>query len=573
MKKLIKILIFAGPIIFSMARICAQTSGNFDRDKCPQERVTVHLSQESCFTGEILWFKIYCTSPVFPQTEISCLAYVELVSTENSAVARKKIDLKHGEGSGEFEIPSDLTTGLYYIIAYTSWMKNFGEGSFFRKEIVIINPYQPLKSTNDSLNSGKLLKEIRTGIVDQGKIRVHTDKGKYSSRQKVKVTIDHGNMSEKNFSGSFSISVCRKEPVLKYFLAKQPQAAGPEDSVRRLSLPDHNGIVLSGILSDQSGNGVGNALLVISFPGPGTDIDSYVTGNDGEFNFLLKRGEGEEDIVITLPGSDQKIALAEPFWNGFRNPPGNVIVNFDSEVVAYFKERFSCFQLQKRFNRQNFMKREPVKNMPDSSVFYLKPYQTINLEKYITLDSLGEYFYELVPSVRLTTRRGEYDIKVIDPRSMNYLEKKPAVFLDGVLFGDYGSIASYPPSDISRVRVLPEAYYYKDMSFGGIVDIHTKKSDFNGLKSLNNITRFIYPKAVASEYRYLSPDYSKTSQADRTPDLRYLLAWEPYIRTDSVGVATIELYSGDVKGSFDVEVTGLSETGETFRADCEFLVE
>jgi hypothetical protein len=389
----------------------------------------------------------------------------------------------------------------------------------------------------------------------------------------VRVTIVPGNLSGKNFSGSYSVSVCRKEPVLKYFLEEQRPLPGPEDSVGRLYLPDHDGIVLSGILSDQAGNGAANAPLILSFPGPGTDIDSYVTGSGGEFNFLLKRGEGEEDIVITLPGSDQKIGLAEPFWNGFRSTPGNAIVNFDSETVEGFRERFIWLQLQKRFNKQNFMKREPVKGTRDSSVFYMKPYQTIYPGNYVTLDSLGEYFHELVPSVRLTGRRREYDIKVTDPRSMTFLNEKPGIFLDGVLFENISAIANYPPSDIYRITVLPESYYYKDMSFGGIIDIHSKKSDFNGVKTPENMTRFIYPKAAASEYRYLSPDYSITSMADRTPDLRYLLAWEPYIKADSAGVAAIEFYSGDIKGTFDVEVTGLTEKGEILRADCEFRIE
>lgn len=68
-------------------------------------------------------------------------------------------------------------------------------------------------------------------------------------------------------------------------------------------------------------------------------------------------------------------------------------------------------------------------NRPDSSVFYSMPYQEINLGNYITLDSLKEYFYELVPSVKFTRRRGEYDISVIDQKSLTYLEEKPGSFL------------------------------------------------------------------------------------------------------------------------------------------------
>ena len=87
------------------------------------------------------------------------------------------------------------------------------------------------------------------------------------------------------------------------------------------------------------------------------------------------------------------------------------------------------------------------------------------------------------------------------------------------------------------------------------------------------MTRFIYPKADAGEYRYLSMEYSDASLTDRTPDFRYLLAWKPDLTTDSLGVASLELYSGDVKGRFEVEVTGLTNKGEIVSADCEFLVE
>jgi hypothetical protein len=573
MQKIFKIILIACLIIFSIEGISGQIAGRFDRNSCPREQISVHLSQESCLTGEILWFKIYCTSSLYPRTEISCLGLIELVSSENTAIIRKKINLIHGEGSGELEIPDNLPSGVYYLLAYTSWMKNFGEETFFRKEVVIVNPYQPLISEGDSLNPGKLENAWSVAKTDNNDILVQSDKKIYSAREKVIVTIGQGRKSIKNIPGSFSVSVCRKEPSLKYLISQNQQPVGHEDSAGMFFPPDHRGIVLSGNLYDQSGDPVTDAPLVMSMPGPGTDIDSYITGSNGEFNFLLKPGEGEEDIVITLPGVDQKLKLAEPFWNGFRNPPADKIVDFDSASLAYFKERYICFQLRNRFNSKNYMNLTPVKDLPDSSVFYFKPYQTIKPGNYITLDSLGEYFHELVPSVRITTRKGEYDILVMDMQSMTNLKEKPAVFLDGVLFDDYAAVANYPPSDIDRISILPEAYYYKDLSFGGIIDIHTKKSDFNDVKALDNMTRFIYPKAVASEYRFISPDYSISPVSDRTPDFRYLLDWSPYVRPDSSGIADLQFYTGDLKGVFVVEVKGLSDNGDILNAHCEITVE
>jgi len=105
-------------LFFSFSNLFGQFR-NFGIDNCPEEKMELQLSQNSLFTHELLWFKIYCISPLFPSEDISSLAFVELVNSENSSLIRKKILLKHGEGNGEFEIPPDLPTGLYHILAYS----------------------------------------------------------------------------------------------------------------------------------------------------------------------------------------------------------------------------------------------------------------------------------------------------------------------------------------------------------------------------------------------------------------------------------------------------------------------
>jgi hypothetical protein len=311
----------------------------------------------------------------------------------------------------------------------------------------------------------------------------------------------------------------------------------------------------------------------MSMPGPGTDIESDITESNGEFNFLLNPGEGEEDIVITMPDENNKLSLEESFWNGFRNPPDIMMFEFTMDAVSYLKEKFIYFQLQKRFNKQYFSKNMPVKHGADSSVFYFMPYQTIYLGNYITLDSLEEYFHELVPSVKFTRKRGEYDISVIDQQSFTSLKEKPGLFLDGVLFDNYAALANIPPAEIDRISIIPADYYYKDLTFGGIIDIHTKKSDFNNVKLLPGMTRFIYPKTSATEFKFISPDYSVTSTPGRIPDFRYLLTWEPNVKSDSSGVATVQFYTGDITGSFVIMVEGLSDEGEIIQAENEFSVE
>ncbi|VAW23191.1 hypothetical protein MNBD_BACTEROID01-1865, partial [hydrothermal vent metagenome] len=68
----------------------------------PAEKLTVHITQECAFPGEVVWFKIYCTSPLYPEVELSRMAYIELVNSDNASLLRKKILLEGGEGEGAF---------------------------------------------------------------------------------------------------------------------------------------------------------------------------------------------------------------------------------------------------------------------------------------------------------------------------------------------------------------------------------------------------------------------------------------------------------------------------------------
>ena len=572
MQQKIKIFFLLTAVILFWNNLSGQNVKRLPAVNCPEEKIQVHLTQESVFSGEILWFKIYCTSFLFPAEGLSSLAFIELVSSENTSIIRKKILLKHGKGLGEFEIPDNLPTGLYYILAYTNWMKNFGEQSFLRKEIVIVNPDRPFKNTPDSLTS--IIKKEVTAVtnINVSKLTVIPDKKKYSTREKVLIKIKTGSISGKGTSGDFSVAVYRKEPPM-IFKIKNNKEVLINDPEKIVYLPDYKGIRLSGKLTDPSDIAVAGVYVKASMPGPGTDIKSTITDSIGIFHFLLKPEEGEQDIVISIPDADKRIRLEESFWNGFRDLPDNRKFGLNQEAISYLKEKFIHFQLQNRFKKQNSIKNTPVKNLADSSVFYTKPYQTIELKNYISLDSLGEYFYELVPSVKFNRRKEEFYFSVIDPLTLNYIEEKSGVFLDGVLYDNYAGIATMPVREIDRMAILPSVYYYKDFTFGGIIDIHTKKSDFNGVKLLPNMTRFIYPLANSSEWKFTSPDYSIPGSRDRIPDFRYLLYWEPDIRSENSEGVIINFYTGDIKGTFIVKVVGISDEGEILQTENEIIID
>jgi hypothetical protein len=568
-----RILVLIIAVLLILNDISAQNAQSGEVTGCPIETIQVHLSHQSIFTGDILYFKIYCSSPLFPRDEISSMAFIELVSSENNSVIRKKILLKQGAGSGEFEIPVSLSTGLYHILAYTNWMKNFGEAAFFSTGLIIINPELSFNSSFNNPDTGlKTVRTLSNNITsDSGNIIITADKHIYSNREKVTMTIEASGKKGKNIS-DFSVSVYRKEPSMVFGVPNSKAQLLIKNPGKILYLPDYKGIRLSGKISDQSGNTLSNTSVIMSLPGPGTGIRRCITDENGNFNFLLRPKEGEQDIVLTLPEADTKLNVEESYWNGFRDPRHDLSFELDQEAFTYLKEKFSHFQLQHRFKEQYFIKNRPEINPSDSSVFYSNPYQFIHIKNYITLDSLREYFHELAPSVKFTGRGRDFNIALIDPLTIKYLEGKAGVFLDGVLYDDYAAIANIPAREIDRIAILPCIYYYKTFVFGGIVDLHTTNSDFNGVNLLPEMIRFIYPVGNASEWKFQAPDYSISDKNGRVPDFRYLLYWEPNVKSDLTGAATVQFYTGDVKGSFVIEVVGISNSGEILHAESEISV-
>ncbi|MEO6851504.1 MAG: hypothetical protein ABI203_12145, partial [Mucilaginibacter sp.] len=115
-----------------------------------QEKLFVHTDKNTYVAGELIWFKIYDVDGINNcPTDVSKVAYVEILSNNKDVILQAKIDLKKGKGSGSLLIPVTALSGNYLLRAYTNWMKNFSADYYFNKQVTIINP---LKSPENAKN-------------------------------------------------------------------------------------------------------------------------------------------------------------------------------------------------------------------------------------------------------------------------------------------------------------------------------------------------------------------------------------------------------------------------------------
>jgi hypothetical protein len=550
-------------IILSHHSVSGQAKDDDHVIRYPAEELLVHLTQTCLFPGEILGFRIYCTNPLFPDLEFSKIAFVEIVSERNASVMRKKILLEHGTGGGEFQLPDDLVSGIYTVLAYTNWLKNFGEETFYRQRILIIQPEGTAPPGGDT--SGYLIAYPpggETGGNQHTGIGMTTDKNIYTTREKVTLNIRLLQSDRQGSGGNFSVSVHRTEPVLEMTRSERQRRHVDIGDDEIVYLPDYGGIRLTGTLEDAFGV-LSEARIILSLPGKGTSISSTLTDDKGRFHFLLPPRSGELDIVLTLPVDNARLNLEEEFWNGFKSPMIQPGFHMDEGTTAYLERKYVYLQLQERFHHEVFTHGGLSDgDGEDHERFYHHTARIINTDDYVLLDSLPEYFYELVPNVRFISSRGRHDIQVVDRISSVYFKEEPGVFVDGVFYTDYNQIAAIPVRELAEIRVLPEVYYYHDFCFGGIIDLHTKNSDFTAVRLLPNMIRLVIPLASEPEFKYLVVNHSPPRSADRLPDFRYLICWEPDVQIGPSGEHTLSFYTGDVTGHFTVKLSGLSNEGQ-----------
>ncbi|GAA4783229.1 TonB-dependent receptor plug domain-containing protein [Olivibacter ginsenosidimutans] len=353
---------FIGFLLFSTRLLLAQqiqpnsalehVLGNLEKyqKEYPQEKVYLHLDKPYYTAGEDLWFKAYITVGNFNfLSAISKLLYVELINTADECVQSERLPVVAGQSMGDFKLPDTLREGSYRIRAYTNWMRNFDEGFFFDKTIVIGN----------SLTSSLVTSSKFTFIVD--------DKQKRIGRETIKIHDLNGNpITEKlvNYVVTQKGKVIAKGKtaldgqgaISLEFPVKDDLAAeggniqltidqgGRSPVVKVIPIPKTNlrPVVKfypeGGVLLAETFNKVG--FQAIGTSGRGVPIRGYVESDGqqvntfssdssglGNFSFVPEAGEPYEAVVDFGGGDTVRMMLPQVSRTGYALAVNNAIEN------------------------------------------------------------------------------------------------------------------------------------------------------------------------------------------------------------------------------------------------------
>jgi uncharacterized protein YfaS (alpha-2-macroglobulin family) len=109
-----------------------------------KEKVYVQTSHVFFNPGETMYFKIYVVNANSQRpTFLSNVVYTEILGPSGNIMQKLNYGIENGYAEGSFSFSEEAPGGIYKIRAYTTWMRNENENTFFVKEITLMKVIAP----------------------------------------------------------------------------------------------------------------------------------------------------------------------------------------------------------------------------------------------------------------------------------------------------------------------------------------------------------------------------------------------------------------------------------------------
>lgn len=537
-----KLLKYKFPLLFFFIICHYNSNGQIKKGSFPLEKSVLFTDRTTYVTGEQINFSFSLINSYHSNNTLSKIYYVEIITPNGESVCNGKYSFDNLATSNYLAIPQDIASGKYYIRAYTKYMRNFGPSSYSYIPLTIINPNKNQVIDENPLDTN-LVKTIKHEQIKKDScFIIETDKAKYLTREEVKVKIREQFKTEKKIK-NLCISVIPKFTYNEGYLTFKSQ-----NNIDSLTyLPEIISITLTGKIVDKSSKRPLN-LKQINLSILDNDKDFYTTRTDqfGRFYFSLPNLTNRRDVFLQVEN----------------NETDNATILIDNDLckspVSLIPLHFNLSEDEKKailnLARNNQIKQAFSKHLATNGTHNLMPFygssQTgIDLEQYISLPSLEDYFKELLP-IRVVKNHNKKTLKIINANGESL--SNPLLLLDLVVFSDVNKILALPPHRISRIELVNEPYIRGGITYQGVVSIFSKKGDFAGID--------LPATGVLLGYDFMYNNSARTeiNSSQNTPDARNTLFWNPNYELNE---ETFSFSTSDSYGDYLIVLRGVYEDG------------
>jgi len=303
---------------------------NAYQDIHPIEKLYLHVDKHTYTAGESIWFKAYTTVGINNLlSNISNIAYVELISPTEEVVSSIRIPIITGLGVGDITLADTLIEGTYRIRAYTNWMRNDSSIYFFNENIHVSNGRLDnvlSRSYLDNNNYTIQLQDIQGAPLTEEAVRyeIISPTGKNLRRGRVK-TDDQGQLvipfKDEYTESKLFISFSNKAKAQVKKIFKLPKATVLENSIQffpeggNLLVGSVNKIAVKTLKPD--GLGIESQTVILTATGDTTATIKTNTLGMGSVPLFIPGIESMAAYTTFDDGSTIKTELPQPVASGY----------------------------------------------------------------------------------------------------------------------------------------------------------------------------------------------------------------------------------------------------------------
>lgn len=326
-------------------------------------------------------------------------------------------------------------------------------------------------------------------------------------------------------------------------------------------IPEYRGHIVRASATRASDTTKGRVLTYLAVPGKQVRFRGARSNARGELLFDVGLLTGQHKMLM-LTSPDQSGNARLEVKNPFSAEPAAGVSPFRIPAGAEkkFLERSIAMQVQDIFYEETAT--QVTQPVSDTLAFYGKADETYYLDRYTRFPVMEEVMREYVPGVFVRKRKDGFHFIVIDATNGGVFSADPMILLDGVPLFDADRIMEVDPRKVKKLEVVKRRYHLGPLSMPGVVSYTTYQGDIAGVEMDPGSISLNY-EALQQYREFSSPHYTNQQQfGSRMPDRRYLVYWAPQVTTGADGTCTLEFYTSDVTGTFQVSVQGLATSGD-----------
>lgn len=338
-------------------------------------------------------------------------------------------------------------------------------------------------------------------------------------------------------------------------------------------IPEYRRPIITGkIINKLTLEPASEIMAYLSVPGKNIRFFAAKSKNDGSLTFELKDIYGNNELVVQnnyTKDTIYTIELDDPFSKEYAkiNIPK---LNLDEALENWITHQSQNMQIENA--NQKFQPQLPLLTKVDSSSFYNEPDNRYYLDEFTRFIVMEEVMREYVTGVNVRKNKQGFHFMTLDLGRNEIFTDNPFMLLDGVPIFDANEIIALDPLKVEKIETIKRRFHKGKLDCKGIVTYTTYKGNLNGY-ALHDNAMIIEYEGVQPMKQYYFPEYpSSFDRRIKTPDFRSTLYWNPEIKLDEKGNATIEFYTSDDVSNYEIRLVGFSKNGKVFTKNINFEV-